>query len=76
MISTTKTKVARITTPSTARITVINPSDNPQLDNIALSHSEMELTGSLIPTLLIDKFQPKLNRTKRLRDFFHQPFNL
>jgi hypothetical protein len=41
---------------------------------IALNHSEMEVTGSLIPMLLIDKFQPRLNRTKRLREFFHQPF--
>jgi hypothetical protein len=76
MISTINTKEAKITTPNTAKITVIIPSDNPQLDRIVHSHSEMELTGSLIPTLLIDKYQPKLNRIKRLRKFFHQPFSI
>jgi len=55
---------------------VIKPADNPQPDRIARNHPEMELTGSIIPPLLIDNIQPKLNRTKRLRKIFHQPFSI
>jgi len=73
MMSTIKTNDANITTPNTPKITVINPSDNPQLDNIVPSHAAMELTGSLMPTLLVERIQPKLNRTKRLMEKIPQP---
>jgi hypothetical protein len=74
MISIIKTNDANITTPNTLKITVINPSDNPQLDNIVCSHSAMELTGSIMPTLLVERIQPKYCRTKRLMEKIPQPF--
>jgi hypothetical protein len=74
MISTIKTNDANITTPNTPKITVTNPSDNPQLDNIIRSHSAMELTGSLMPTLLVERIQPKLSGIKRLMEKIPQPF--